>query len=115
FLSTRAAQNPAALDFGTGSGCLAIALAVKSRSARITALDFSTAALALARRNAGAHQVDERILFLESDGLAALPADASFDLVVSNPPYIPTAEIETLQPEVRDYDPRLALDGGADG
>ena len=59
--------------------------------------------------------MSDRIVFLESDGFAALPKDLHFDLIVSNPPYIPSAEIQSLQPEVRDYDPRVALDGGADG
>ena len=57
----------------------------------------------------------ERIRFLQGDGFAALPAGARFDLIISNPPYIPSGEIASLQPEVRDYDPRRALDGGADG
>jgi release factor glutamine methyltransferase len=103
------------LDFGTGSGCLAIQLAVKHPGARVHALDISEAALRVARENATRHQVADRIYFHPGDGFAALPADARFDLIVSNPPYIPGPEIETLQPEVRDHDPRLALDGGRDG
>jgi release factor glutamine methyltransferase len=114
FLNAAAAQ-PAALDFGTGSGCLAIALAIKSPAARLTAVDVSPEALAVARQNAERHRVLERINFLAGDGFAALPPDARFDLIVSNPPYIPSAEIATLEPEVRDHDPRTALDGGADG
>jgi release factor glutamine methyltransferase len=109
------ANPPTALDFGTGSGCIAIALAVQCPAARVVAVDISTAALTLARRNATRHAVDSRIEFLTGDGFAALPAGAKFDLVISNPPYIPTAEISTLEPEVRDHDPRPALDGGADG
>jgi release factor glutamine methyltransferase len=105
----------AALDFGTGTGCLAITLAVKCPAAQISALDISPGALALARQNAVAHAVDSRIQFLAGDSFAAVPPGARFDLVISNPPYIPSAEIATLQPEVRDHDPRLALDGGADG
>ncbi len=106
---------PAALDFGTGTGCLAIALAVKVPAARVVGLDISAEALDLARRNAEAHQVAGRIQWALGDGFAALTAGQQFDLVVSNPPYIATAEIETLQPEVRHFDPRPALDGGADG
>ncbi len=106
---------PAVLDFGTGSGCLAIALACKCPAAEVSATDISPEALELARQNAARHGVAERIRFLQGDGFAALPAGAVFDLVISNPPYIPSAEIATLQPEVRDYDPRRALDGGADG
>jgi release factor glutamine methyltransferase len=106
---------PTALDFGTGSGCIAIALAVQCPTARLHALDVSTAALALAKQNAARHAIDSRIEFLAGDGFAALLAGARFDLIISNPPYIPAAEISTLDPEVRDHDPRLALDGGADG
>jgi release factor glutamine methyltransferase len=104
-----------ALDFGTGTGCIAIALAAKCPNAKITAVDISTDALALAKENAALNNLAELIEFLQSNGFATLPKDKSFDLIISNPPYIPTAEIATLQPEVRDFDPRAALDGGADG
>jgi release factor glutamine methyltransferase len=108
---------PAALDFGTGTGCLAIALALHCPAARVWALDISAVALALAGRNAARAGVTDRVHLREGDGFQALTEDGPvrFDLVVSNPPYIPTAEIEALQPEVRDHDPRPALDGGADG
>jgi release factor glutamine methyltransferase len=109
------APAPTALDFGTGSGCLAIALAAKCPAAQIDALDLSPDALVLAKENAARHGVAERVRFLQSDGFTALSPDSGFDLIVSNPPYIPTAEIDTLEPEVRDYDPRQALDGGPDG
>jgi release factor glutamine methyltransferase len=115
FLSTLNSQPSTSLDFGTGSGCLAIALAVKCPAARVTALDVSPEALAVARQNAARHQVESRIQFLAGDGFAALPPELRFDLMVSNPPYIPAGEIAGLEPEVRDHDPRLALDGGADG
>jgi release factor glutamine methyltransferase len=122
FLKERETQHagsetgaPAALDFGTGTGCIAIALAVKCPSAQITALDVSAEALALARQNAELNKVAGQIEFLQGDGFAGLPDKAAFDLIVSNPPYIASAEIGTLQPEVRDFDPRTALDGGADG
>jgi len=114
FLSTLNSQ-PAALDFGTGSGCIAIALAAKCPNARVTALDVSTDALVVARQNAERNGVGERIEFVESDGFTALATAQRFDLIISNPPYIPSAEIATLQPEVRDFDPHNALDGGADG
>jgi release factor glutamine methyltransferase len=104
-----------ALDFGTGTGCIAIVLAHKCPNAKITALDVSEAALALARENAAANGVAERIEFRAGDGFAALGGARAFDLIISNPPYIPSAEIATLEPEVRDFDPRTALDGGADG
>jgi release factor glutamine methyltransferase len=106
---------PLALDFGTGSGCLAIALAVHCPAARLVAIDISPAALTLARQNAARHAVDGRIEFIAGDGFAALPDRARFDLIVSNPPYVPAGEIAALEPEVRDHDPRLALDGGAEG
>jgi release factor glutamine methyltransferase len=115
FLSTLNPQPATALDFGTGSGCLAIALAAKCPAAKIVATDISTDALALARENAATNKAADRIEFLPGDRFAALPAGAQFDLIISNPPYIPSAEIATLQPEVRDFDPRGALDGGADG
>ena len=104
-----------ALDFGTGSGCIAIALAVKCPGARIMALDASAVALAVAKQNADRNGVSERIEFFRGDGFAALPSGFRFDLLVSNPPYIPSAEIATLQTEVRDFDPHGALDGGPDG
>lgn len=106
---------PRALDLGTGSGCLALALTKHTARTEILALDVSPAALAVARRNAERLGLTARVKFIESDGLAALPAGAAFDLLVSNPPYIPAAEIAALEPEVRDHDPRLALDGGPDG
>jgi release factor glutamine methyltransferase len=109
------APGPSALDFGTGSGCLAIAIATHSPSALIHAVDISSEALEVAAKNAARHRVSERIQFAHGDGFAALGSRTEFDLIVSNPPYIPTAEIETLQPEVRDHDPREALDGGGDG
>jgi release factor glutamine methyltransferase len=104
-----------ALDFGTGSGCLAIALAVKCPGLHVDAIDLSGEALELAKQNATHHGIAERIRFLQGDGFTALPARTRFDLVISNPPYIPTQEIETLEPEVRRHDPRQALDGGLDG
>ena len=115
FLSTINSEPSTCLDFGTGTGCIAIALAVKCPNAKVTALDISPDALTLARQNAEQNKVAERIQFLPGDGFAALPASAQFDLIVSNPPYIASAEIETLDPEVKDFDPSTALDGGADG
>lgn len=106
---------PAALDFGTGSGCLAIALAHHCATAQIVGIDLSPAALGVARENAARHGLADRIQFYEGNGFSAVPAGAQFDLIISNPPYIPSAEIGTLQPEVRDYDPAAALDGGPEG
>ena len=95
--------------------CIAVTVAVKCPHAQVWAGDISPDALALARENAGRHGVAGRVRFVESDGFAGLPAEVRYELIVSNPPYIASSEISTLQPEVRDYDPYLALDGGADG
>jgi len=115
FLSTLNAPPSTALDFGTGSGCIAIVLSVRCPSTRMHAVDISPEAINVACENAALHGVAGRIQFHLGDGFAALPQGLSFDLIVANPPYIPSAEIDTLAPEVRDYDPRPALDGGADG
>lgn len=115
FLSIVGSQPPTALDIGTGSGCIAIALASKCPAAKVCAVDVSPTALDMAKRNATRNNVGERIEFILSDGFAALPKESRFDLIISNPPYIASAEIETLEPEVRDHDPRGALDGGPDG
>ena len=118
FLNGHKAQGTkprTALDFGTGSGCVAIALAVNSANTRVTALDTSIAALEVARQNAERNNAVDKIEFFISDGFAALPTSARFYLIISNPPYIPSSEIATLQPEVRDFDPPAALDGGRDG
>ena len=117
FLATRPPESVTALDLCTGSGCIAIALAAKCPSATVVATDISAEALSLARQNATANGVAERIEFSAGDGFTALAAAATraFDLIASNPPYIPSGEIATLDPEVRDFDPRLALDGGDDG
>ena len=113
FLATR--PEPTALDFGTGSGCIAIALAARCRHARVTALDISPDALQMAQRNAQSIGMAERIDFRHGDGFSALSGAVSFDLIISNPPYIPDPEIATLQPEVKDFDPHTALAGGLDG
>lgn len=113
FLSAR--PEPVALDWGTGTGCLAIAIAIHCPAATVVAVDRSEPALELARANLARHQLQNRVNCLASDGFTAVPAGMQFDLLVSNPPYIATAEIAALQPEVRDHDPRLALDGGTDG
>jgi release factor glutamine methyltransferase len=115
FLSTRHPPLATCLDFCTGSGCIAIALAAKCPEAKIVATDVSTAALAVAKGNAVQNKVADRIEFLPGDGFAALSAGSKFDLIISNPPYIPSVEIAMLEPEVRDFDPPGALDGGTDG
>jgi release factor glutamine methyltransferase len=114
FLQTVA--SPWVVDLGTGSGCIALALAHDAPSARVIATDVSLPALRVARRNIDHHHMAERIQLVAGAGLTMFPPDcAHFDLIVANPPYIASAEIESLQPEVRDYEPRGALDGGDDG
>ncbi len=115
FLRNLNSAPASALDLGTGSGCLAIALAAKCPTAKIVASDISDDALKIARQNAATNQADNTIEFRWGDKFDALKASESFDLIISNPPYVPTMEIGTLQVEVREYDPRRALDGGADG
>ena len=115
WLGRRGLATPRILDFGTGTGCLAICLARQCPNARITAIDVSPAALRIARQNAERHQVSDRIEFVEVDGLKAEFPAGAFDLLVANPPYLESGSIATLEPEVRDHDPRLALDGGPDG
>lgn len=104
--------NARVLDVGTGSGAIAVALAHERPDARLTALDISAAALAVAAENARLNGVGP-ITFVQGD-LHALAA-GEFDLVVANPPYIAEEELNGLMPEVRDYEPRLALAGGIDG
>jgi release factor glutamine methyltransferase len=102
-------------DIGTGSGCVAVCAARHLPQSRVTAIDISPAALAVARKNAAEHGVEERIEFIESDLLATLEAERRFDFIVSNPPYVKTAELERLSRDVKDHEPRLALDGGPSG
>jgi release factor glutamine methyltransferase len=104
-------------DIGTGSGCLAITLAKERPAARVLATDVSKATLLVARQNANRHDVEDRIVFALSDLLAgaSLAASNLFDLIVSNPPYVPDADRATLQPEVRDHEPAEALFAGSDG
>jgi release factor glutamine methyltransferase len=108
-------ESPTIVDVGAGSGAIAIAIAKNCPKAKVTAIDKSADALAVAQRNAAKHGVAERISFLEGDLLSALPADASFDVIASNPPYIATEDWEKLPIGVRQYEPKLALDGGAGG
>lgn len=102
-------------DVGTGSGNLAVTIAHEHRGARVIAVDRSQRALQVARRNAVRHAVEERVSFVQADLLSALRHAPVFDAIVSNPPYIPSGEIENLEPGVRDFEPREALDGGPSG
>ncbi len=102
------ARRPLSIaDIGTGSGCLAVALAVERPRATIVATDLSPDALDVARKNAARYGVDGRIRFVQTDLLRDV--ETSFDLIVSNPPYVPESERAALQPEVRDHEPPMAL------
>lgn len=119
-LDLRGTQAPRIADVGTGSGCIAIALARELPRARIVATDISAAALAYARRNAQAHSVSERIEFIETNLLDAYakpsaPRQNRFDLIVSNPPYVARNDAATLAREVRDHEPAEALFAGDRG
>ena len=101
------------IDVGTGCGAIAVALAKHLPTATIFSTDLSHDALELARENLALHNLEDRVVMLHGDLLALnLPP---IDILVSNPPYIPSPEISTLAPEIRDHEPRLALDGGPDG
>lgn len=108
---------PAIADVGTGTGCIAIALATELPHARLFATDVSAPALAVAERNAAKHAVSDRVRFAQGHLLRPVQAlvDAPLDAVVSNPPYIASARILELQRDVQLYEPRRALDGGPDG
>lgn len=101
------------LDLGVGSGAIVLAILAERPNAKAVGVDFSEAALAVAQRNADKLGLASRLELRSGDWSAGL--EETFDLVVSNPPYIPTGEIADLEPEVSKYEPRLALDGGADG
>jgi len=101
------------LDIATGSGAIALALLSELPNARAVATDISAPALAVARANAARNGLAKRITFIETSWADGV--DGPFDLLVSNPPYIASAVIGALEPEVKDYEPRLALDGGPDG
>jgi release factor glutamine methyltransferase len=103
----------AVLDLGTGSGCLLVAALTELQAAHGVGVDSSGAALAWAERNIVGHKLDTRASLVESGWIEE--AAPGFDIVLSNPPYIPSSEIETLEPEVARHEPRAALDGGADG
>ena len=108
-------HEPLALDVGTGSGCIALALAAEDPFVRVVAVDVDDGAVQVARHNAARLGLGARVRFLRSDLLAGLPSDERYDLVVTNPPYVPDDEYRSLESNVRDYEPRAALHGGADG
>jgi release factor glutamine methyltransferase len=108
------ARRPTSVvDVGTGSGCIAVALATHLPRVTIYAIEISSAALALAQRNVERHGIEERVRLMVGDVLNPRPGPV--DLIVSNPPYIPTGDCASLPVSVRDHEPRLALDGGPDG
>jgi release factor glutamine methyltransferase len=104
-----------AADLGTGSGAIAIAVAVRRPAARLVATDVSAEALAVARANAERHGVAGRIELRRGDWFAALENGRRFDAILSNPPYVATGDLERAMPEVRDHEPRVALDAGLEG
>jgi release factor glutamine methyltransferase len=110
--------TPLIVDIGTGSGCIAVTLAVHLPNARLVATDISSAALEVARRNAARHNVGERIEFIAGDALeplARLELEGTVDLLAANPPYVNEAGPELIQREVRDWEPHKALFGGVEG
>jgi release factor glutamine methyltransferase len=106
-------STAAVADVGTGSGCLAVSIAVERGSTHIVASDISRPALEVAARNAARHGVGDRVTFVQSDLFEHL--EGPFDLIVANPPYIPDVDRRALQPEVGRHEPEVALFGGADG
>lgn len=111
-------ESIAVLDIGTGSGAIAVSLAKMTGASLVYAVDISSAALEIAAQNAVRNGVADKIIFRLGDIYEGLREDRLgkiFDLIVSNPPYIPDGEVECLSPQVKDFEPRLALAGGADG
>ena len=108
-------ENLNLLEIGTGSSCLIVALVKALSNARATAIDISTKALQIADKNISQHQLSTKIKLLQSDLFDNLATNNKFNIILSNPPYIPSNEIELLDKEVQNYDPISALDGGNDG
>ncbi len=108
------AEKPLMVDVGTGTGCIILSLASEMRDGVFVGLDISPEALLLAKENAAFTGLEGRVLFAESDGCGEFDP-ASVDVLVSNPPYIPSHVVDGLEPHIRDHEPRLALDGGPDG
>jgi len=109
-------QNPRILDLCAGSGCIGLAVAHRVKDARVTLGELSQGAIRVAKKNIADQKLSGRVSCIRVD--AKRPAAkflGTFDLIVSNPPYVTTAELETLEPSVRDFEPRMALDGGPDG
>ncbi len=111
----RERERPLVADLGAGSGAIALSVAYEIPGARVIAVDLSDDALLLADRNVRQLGLDKSVTLLSGDMMEVLEGRGPFDAILSNPPYIASAEIETLEPEVRDHEPRIALDGGPDG
>ena len=107
--------RPLVVDVGTGSGCIALALASEFPEADYLGIDISAEAIALARENAARCGLADRVKFALADGLDDFDEPSSLDVLVSNPPYIPTATCQTLDPRIRNFEPLNALDGGPEG
>ncbi len=107
-------DKPLIVDVGTGTGCIILSLASEMRDGVFVGLDISPEALLLAKENAVFTGLADRVLFAESDGCGEFDP-ASVDVLVSNPPYIPSHVVDGLEPHIRDHEPRMALDGGPDG
>ncbi|HOA79597.1 MAG TPA: peptide chain release factor N(5)-glutamine methyltransferase [Defluviitaleaceae bacterium] len=105
------------LDMCTGSGCIAVSIAYYRPETKVFALDLSASALKVAQYNAKLNEVENRVFFMQSNLFEKLEEDflGKFDMIISNPPYIPTEDIAKLEVEVKDYEPLIALDGGKDG
>ena len=110
----RESEHPRIVDVGTGSGCIALSIAHECPNAKVLATDISEDALALARDNAARLGLTHRVTFVSAN-LDDILESATVDILVSNPPYIPSKAVDALAPSVRDFEPRLALDGGEDG
>lgn len=115
--SDRADRELDILEFGTGSGAVCLSLAQELTSARVWTIDICEKSLAVAQANAADHGLNDKVVFYQGDLFEALPPslETKFDVIVANPPYVPTADIDRLQTEVKDFEPGAALDGGPDG
>jgi release factor glutamine methyltransferase len=118
WLAVRSLEAPVIADIGTGTGCIGITMALQLTGAMIIATDLSADAIALAQRNAADHGIEDRVTFLTGNAVEPLidhDHGGSCDVVLSNPPYIPHDRMATLDRNVRDHEPAMALDGGSDG
>ena len=114
-LKTSTEANPTVLDLCCGSGAIGVSIAVNAPSTRVTSIDKNDAPIDFTTRNAARHGVADRLTVLQGDLFSPLPADATFNVIACNPPYVTTSEIERLAADVKSYEPHAALDGGPDG